>query len=89
MRELIEYDNSFMVYYQVAADISSDCNDILFLNQGTNTVVINNLLSISPNQAWSPGGNVNEIDRTRYSITFNGAGTSKCIVIRKTYRHSK
>lgn len=65
--------------------IYSDCNSISFYNQGTNDVIIEQIITISPGQSFVIEGNESEICNQRFFISFSGAGTNNCIVIRKMY----
>lgn len=73
--------------------ISADLNEITFLNNGSNIIVINNVLSLYPGTPGSVlgdsisfDGKEGEKDSTLYEISFSGAGVSNCIVIRKNYQ---
>lgn len=52
------------------------CNSILFLNQGTTTVLINDIFPLSSGASLEISGNQNEIDSTVYKLGFTGAGTN-------------
>ena len=98
-RELFEKENSttpngekFIRYYietkvyYTTAKVSSDCNDITFINLGTTNVTINDVL-ILPNQQFKISGNRNEIDTTIYDVQFaTPINTGNyIIVVRKLY----
>jgi len=59
-------------------------NDIIFINKGTATAEIDGF-PLATNEFRTDGGNFGEVNKTRYRITFPGAGTKNCFVIRKFY----
>lgn len=63
----------------------SDCNSISFYNQGTNDVTIEQIIVISPGQSFTVEGNESELCTQRFFVSFSGAGTSNCVIIRKLY----
>jgi hypothetical protein len=65
--------------------IYSDCNSISFYNQGTNDIIIEQIITLSPGQSFVIEGNEAEMCSHRFLITFSGAGINNCIVIRKMY----
>lgn len=65
--------------------VRSDCADITFINSGTSTIILNNALSLPSGQSISITANNDEIDRTIYTYTFQGAGTNSLVVFRKIY----
>jgi len=65
--------------------VRSDCADITFLNAGQSNVTINNAVLLTPGQSFGLTANSNEIDRTIYTFTFSGIGSTTLIVARKTY----
>jgi hypothetical protein len=70
---------------QIGQYIKSDCSDITFLNTGTSNVVLNQAITILPNQSVQFNCNKDEIDVTNYNIFFSGAGANSCTIIRKLY----
>ena len=74
------------VFY-TSQNISSDCNDITFINQGTTNFTIMDVLLL-PNQSLRITGNAGEIDTTQYILTFDTliSTGNLCTVIRKLYR---
>lgn len=70
--------------YITDAKISSDCADILFINQGSTTCFVQDI-EIQVGQTWSIGGTMNEIDTTQYIVRFAlpFASGNKLIVARK------
>ena len=66
--------------------IGSDCNEIIFINQGTTTLSINDV-ALVPQQSLVISGWTNEIDTTQYNVLFptpNNVG-NRLVVIRKLY----
>lgn len=74
-----------LAIYQIGKYITSDCADITFLNSGTSNVVVNQAITLLPNQSIQFNCNQNEIDTTNYNIYFSGTGANSCTVIRKMY----
>jgi len=74
------------VFYQ-SQNIGSDCNDITFINSGSTSFTINDVLLL-PNQSLRISGNANEIDTTEYVLVFATAINvgNLCIIIRKLYK---
>lgn len=70
---------------QIGQYIKSDCSDITFLNTGTSNVILNQAITILPNQSVQFNCNQNEIDTTNYNIFFRGTGSNSCTIIRKLY----
>jgi hypothetical protein len=70
---------------QIGQYVKSDCSDITFLNTGTSNVVINQAITILPNQSVQFNCNAGEIDTTNYNIYFSGTGANSCTIIRKLY----
>lgn len=70
--------------------IPSDCNDILFINQGQCPVRINRAIYLQQGGSWGPGGNSWEFDTTIYDVAFEpvsvpSTATQELVVVRKTY----
>lgn len=64
----------------------SNCNSITFTNQGTNDIVIDQIVTLSFGQSFTITGNEGEICTKAFYINFpGGAGTNNCIIIRKYY----
>jgi hypothetical protein len=66
--------------------VSSDCNEILFINTGTENVTVNDILLV-PNTSLRISGNVMEVDTTQYYIKFPTADNTgnTLTVLRKLY----
>ena len=63
---------------------AKDSNEIIFINKGTNIAEIDGF-PLSTAEFLTDGGNEGEINKTRYRITFTGAGVNNCFVRRKFY----
>lgn len=85
--DLQQFYVEFKNYYN-SQQISSNCNDITFLNLGTNPVVIGGVVTLVQNQSLQISGNINEIDTTEYQIQFSAYASpnNNLVVIRKLYR---
>lgn len=64
-------------------DVDSFCIDILFNNQATGTIYVNGF-PVAAGASLSINGNVNEINVTKYKISFGGA-TGTVYVQRRKY----
>ena len=80
---LQKFINEFQTYNQ-PAEIRAECNGITFINTGTANVQINGI-NLTTGQQLVAGANEGEFDSTRYRLSFSGAGTEICTVIRKVY----
>lgn len=81
--------NDFSVF-QTNNSIDSDCADITFRNAGSaSNVILNNGISLAPNQFITFTANKDEIDKTKYffrfELTGGGPPTFKLVVIRRKY----
>ena len=85
--DLQQFYVEFKNYYN-SQQISSNCNDITFLNLGLNPVVIGGVVTLVQNQSLQISGNINEIDTTEYQIQFStyASPNNNLVVIRKIYR---
>jgi len=78
----------FFEYFQLVnspQEIRSECNSLTIVNTGTATAIIEGL-QIAPNAQYYAPGNENEINMTRYRLSFTGGGTEQVLVIRKMYK---
>lgn len=71
--------------YRDTAQIPSSCNSIIFKNQGTANVVLDDMVIILPGQVFSISGNAGEILERSFNTIFTGAGTKELVVISKVY----
>ena len=81
---MIQFYEYFQLYNQ-PSEVRSECNSITVVNTGTATAIIDGLVILPGAQYYSPG-NENEINMTRYRISFTGIGTEQVLVIRKLYK---
>lgn len=80
-----KYKVDFLSYVQDNY-VKSDCGDITFVNNGTNTVIINNSLRLTANNSLSLSANAGELDTTIYFFKFLGSGSGNLLtVLRKIY----
>lgn len=82
-----QFYTEFKNFY-VTAKIGSNCNDITFLNIGSNPVTIEGAITLQQNQSLQISGNINELDTTEYNITFSvySSVNNNLLVIRKLYK---
>lgn len=66
-------------------EVRSECNQLTIINTGTATAVLNGL-EIAPGDQYVSPGNENELNLTRYRLSFTGVGTEQVLVIRKIYQ---
>lgn len=71
--------------YSANINVTSQCAEITFFNNGTSNVLIQNCLTLAPGQSFAINGNEYELDTSQYTVGFIGGGTNNCIVIRKFY----
>jgi len=81
LQEFIEY----FQLYNVPQELRADCNSLTVINTGTATAIIEGL-QILPGAQYVALGNESEINRTRYRLSFTGAGTEEVLAIRKIYK---
>jgi hypothetical protein len=66
-------------------EIRSECNQLTVINTGAATAVLNGV-EIAPGDQYVSPGNENELNLTRYRLSFAGVGTNQVVVIRKIYQ---
>lgn len=71
--------------YNIPQELRSDCNELTIVNLGTSNAIIDGLQIANGDQYVSPG-NENEINTTRYRLSFDNTGTNIVLVIRKIYK---
>lgn len=71
--------------YNIPQELRADCNELTVLNLGTSIAIIEGLEIANGDQYISPG-NENEINTTRYRLSFDNTGTNVVLVIRKIYK---
>lgn len=77
--------NSYLIEVKIFvanSNIESNCNEITFLNTGTNVANVNGV-ALQPNQSMIFRGHKCEVDMTNYYVNFTGAGANQLTVIRK------
>lgn len=81
---MIKFYEYFQIYNQ-PQEIVSNCNSITVINIGTATAILDGL-SLVPNAQYISQGNENELNESRYRVSFSGGGTEVLLVIRKIYK---
>lgn len=81
--KLTKFREEFTLINQTQ-EIRSECNSLTVINIGTADAIINGV-TIAPGEQYYVQGNENEINDTRYTISFSGAGTEQVQLIRKIY----
>lgn len=86
-QRLQKYYVEFKNFY-VSQQVSSNCNDITFLNLGSNPVTIAGTITLQQNQSLQISGNLGELDTTEYQIQFSvyQSVNNNLAVIRKLYK---
>ena len=67
---------------------AKDSNEIIFINKGTQIAEIDGF-PLAQNEFLTDGGNLGEINKSLYRLTFTGAGTPLLFVRRKFYITNK
>jgi hypothetical protein len=81
---IIKFSLSLQIYTQ-GGSVESDCNGLIFINIGTDTVTVLGYPIIA-NATFSPPCNIGEMDITNYIAQFAGVTTNQqLLVIRKNY----
>jgi hypothetical protein len=81
---MIQFYEYFQLYNS-PQELRSECNSLTVVNTGTATALIDGLEVLPGAQYYAPG-NENEVNMTRYRLSFTGAGTEQVLVIRKIYK---
>jgi len=71
--------------YNIPQELRADCNSLTVVNTGTSVAIIDGL-EILPGQQYYAPGNEDELNETRYRLSFNNLGTNVVLVIRKIYK---
>lgn len=66
-------------------EVRSECNQLTIINIGTATANLNGV-AIAPGDQYVSPGNENELNLTRYRLSFTGVGSNEVVVIRKIYQ---
>jgi hypothetical protein len=69
----------------VPKEVVSNCNQLTVINTGTASAVLNGLV-ITPGSQYVSPGNENELNLTRYRLSFTGVGSNEVLIIRKIYQ---
>jgi len=81
---MLNFSEDFQLYNQTQI-VRSDCNSLTVINTGTATAILNGL-EIAPGAQYYAPGNENELNTTKYILSFTGVGTEIVLVIRKIYK---
>ena len=81
MKKVYEY----FQLYNIPQELRADCNSLTVINTGTSTAIIEGL-EILPGQQYFAPGNEDELNETRYRLSFDNLGTNVVLVIRKIYK---
>jgi hypothetical protein len=81
MKKVYEY----FQLYNIPQELRADCNSLTVINTGTSTAIIEGLEVLPGEQYYAPG-NVDELNETRYRLSFDNTGTNVVLVIRKIYK---
>jgi len=71
--------------YNTPQELRSDCNELTIINLGTSVAIIEGLEIAVGDQYFAPG-NEDEVNTTRYRLSFDNLGTNKVLAIRKIYK---
>jgi hypothetical protein len=71
--------------YNTPQEVRSECNALTVINIGTTTAILDGL-EIAPGAQYVSPGNENEINMTRYRLSFAGVGNNIVLTVRKIYK---
>lgn len=72
--------------YTYNQTIDMECNAFIFINQGTNAVLIGQTVKLLPNGVYGLGGNLGEVLIRQYQVQFvDTGGTNMLVVALKVY----
>lgn len=71
--------------YNIPQELRANCNELTIVNLGTSVAIVDGLEIANGDQYISPG-NENELNETRYRLSFDNTGTNVVLVIRKLYK---
>ena len=80
-REFYEY----FQLYNLPQELRADCNELTVINLGSSSAIVEGLEILTGDQYISTG-NENEVNTTRYRLSFGAGGTQVVLVIRKIYK---
>jgi len=81
MKKVYEY----FQLYNIPQELRADCNSLTVINTGTSIAIIEGL-EVLPGQQYYAPGNEDELNETRYRLSFDNLGTNVVLVIRKIYK---
>jgi hypothetical protein len=81
---MIKFYEYFQLY-NIPQELRADCNAITVINTGTSNAIIDGLVVTPGTQYYAPG-NENELNESRYRLSFDNLGTNEVLVIRKIYK---
>jgi hypothetical protein len=81
MKKVYEY----FQLYNIPQELRADCNSLTVINTGTSIAIIEGL-EVLPGQQYYAPGNEDELNETRYRLSFDNTGTNVVLVIRKIYK---
>ena len=81
MKKVYEY----FQLYNIPQELRADCNSLTVINTGTSIAIIEGLQVLPGEQYYAPG-NEDELNETRYRLSFDNLGTNVVLVIRKIYK---
>jgi hypothetical protein len=81
-----KYSVTTQIYLE-SQDVESNCKSISFYNSGGTGGADMIILGIlfTPGMGFAVSGDDGELDTTRYTLRFTGAGLRSCSVIRQQY----
>lgn len=83
---MIEFTEYFQLINQ-PQEIITNCNSITIINTGNVNAILDGL-TVTPGNQYISTGNANEINRSRYRISFAAPGNQEVIIIRKIYKNA-
>jgi hypothetical protein len=81
---MIKFYEYFQLY-NIPQELRADCNELTVVNIGTSSAFIEGL-EILPGDQYVSNGNENELNQTRYRLSFDNLGDNVVLAIRKIYK---
>ena len=75
----------YLQLYSIPSELRADCNSITVVNVGTSVAFIDGL-AIAVGDQYISLGNENELNTTKYRLSFDNLGDNQVLVIRKIYK---
>ena len=69
---------------RVSKQYNLNCIDVTFVNSGTTTAYIENLI-LPPGASFSLSGNLGEVCQESVNISFTGTGTNLLQIVQRSY----